>query len=757
MDAGSDLPHEKIDRSGKLALQSALAAWSEAFPADSERPDGSRIGLILGTSHGGRSQIDYCLENPQTFETAEASRRILDTSPHFRQTEFVAHCLKVSGPVLTISTACSSSSAAILHGMDLLHSRKVDCVLAGGMDGFSKLTHAGFKALGAVSNGACGPFSERIGISLGEGAAVVVLERLEDAQQRGAAIWAELYGGGSSWDCYHITEPEPSGEGLVRALEMAANRSGMGLEREFCYANLHGTGTRANDAAETIALKRFFGGASIPPASSVKSFTGHTLGASGAMGLIASIMGMRYGFLPPTANYCGVRAGCDLDYIPNHSRPSEIHRFSAQSAGFGGVNVVVMGGRMRDMAPSRSEPAGPIVLSGMGVVSAAGIGMHAFRESLLQCRSGIGPIDRFTMSVCRSRVAGLVRDFQPRKIAPTLNLRRADLCFQYAAVAVAEALASAKLTERGIDSAKIGLVVGTTRGAVNSFENAMSGAMGGAWDKTGPLHFPNLVMSSLGGYVSKMFSLRGAASTVVSATAGGLQAVIHAFELLRCNPTQQAMVVVLADELSPLFFRLLEDSGKLACGKEVGRAMVYSSTSPGLVMGEGAAAFVLEKRASGSNESDLCLCGYGMSSDCEHGGGLQMSGVRFSESILAAIEEAGLTPNCIDLIYGHGSGSSCQDGREIRALAQVCKPSVPLSCVLPNTGLSESASAGFSLAAAALSLQHGEAYPIASLHSAGANWNFVQGEPVRSDFRNVLLTAGSDSGSNAAVVLSRSN
>jgi 3-oxoacyl-(acyl-carrier-protein) synthase len=283
----------------------------------------------------------------------------------------------------------------------------------------------------------------------------------------------------------------------------------------------------------------------------------------------------------------------------------------------------------------------------------------------------------------------------------------------------------------------------------------MLGAMGGAWDRTGPLHFPNLVMSSLGGYVSKMFSLRGAASTVVSAAAGGLQAIIHAYELLRCNPTQQAMVVVLADELSPLFFRLLEESGRLACGKEVGRPMVYSSTSPGLVMGEGAAAFVLEKRASESSGTGLYLSGYGMTSDCEPGGALQMSGVRFSESILQAIHEARLTSDGIDLIYGHGSGSSCQDSREIRALTQVCKPNVPLGCVLPNTGFAESASAGFSLAAAALSLQHGEAYPIASLNSAGGNWNFVRGETMHSEFRNVLLTAGSDSGSNAALVLSR--
>jgi 3-oxoacyl-[acyl-carrier-protein] synthase II len=748
---------QDVDCAALLALHAGCSAWSHAFAASQFQPDRSRVALILGTSHGGRSQIDYCLESPQTFETNEASIRILERSPHFRQSEFVARRLGIKGPVVTISTACSSSNAAILYGMDLLNAHRVDYVLAGGMDGFSKLTHAGFRALGAVSDGACAPFSDRIGISLGEGAAVVVLERLADAIHRGADVRSELYGAGSSWDCYHMTEPEPSGEGLLRALEMAACRSNVRTERAFDYLNLHGTGTRANDAAETLAVKRFFGLSAIPPASSVKSFTGHTLGASGAMGVIAAVLGMQNDFLPPTVNYAGARPGCDLDYVPNHSRQAKIESFSAQSAGFGGVNVVVMGGRQRQSTGNFRTLATPIVVSGVGVVSAAGIGMTAFRESLRAGRIGIGPIDRFDVSHTQSKVAGLIRDFQPRKLAPTLNLRRIDLCFQFAAVAVAEALASSTIATRGIDSKSIGLVVGTTRGAVNSFEHSMKNVMGSEWDQTSAIHFPNLVMSSLGGYISKMFSLQGAASTLVCGGGGGLQAIAHAFELLRSNPTQQAIVVVLADELSPLFFQLFDQSGKLARGNGGLGGRVYDCNSQGFIMGEGAAAFVLEKGAGGEFQNgQLSISGYGMTCDSEPDGAAQASGVWLTESIQQALREAKLEPADIDLIYGHGNGTPGHDERELRALARVCAPIVPLSCVLPNTGFAESASAGFSLAAAAMSLRYRETYPIVSLNPASHGRRFVRDHATGLDSQHILLTSSSDGGNNTALVLSKS-
>jgi 3-oxoacyl-(acyl-carrier-protein) synthase len=263
-------------------------------------------------------------------------------------------------------------------------------------------------------------------------------------------------------------------------------------------------------------------------------------------------------------------------------------------------------------------------------------------------------------------------------------------------------------------------------------------------------------MSALGGFVSKMFNLGGAASTLVCGRSGGLQAIIHAFELLRRNPTQQAMVVVLADELSPLFYRLFSQTGKLAPKADLAQSLVYDSTSAGAILGEGAAAFVLEKVAEErSVRSSLAVSGYGLTSDSETSGAPQPQAFWFSQAIRQAIEEAKLTPAQIDLIYGHGSGFPCEDARELRALAQVCQRSVPFGCVLPNTGLAESASAGFSLAAAVLSLQHGEAYPLVEPANSSSAWNFIRSRPVRLALKNVLLTGSSDAGNNAALVLTQ--
>ncbi len=167
-----------------------------------------------------------------------------------------------------------------------------------------------FRVLGAMADGPCAPFSDPIGLSLGDGAGFVILESAERAAARGAKMHAELYGYGLSWDAYHITAPEPAGEGMNRAISMALQASGVQPDSVH-YINVHGTGTRSNDAAETVGLKRFFDGANatvgadasrVPPISATKSFTGHMLGASSVLGVITSIVGMQNDWLPPTAN-----------------------------------------------------------------------------------------------------------------------------------------------------------------------------------------------------------------------------------------------------------------------------------------------------------------------------------------------------------------------------------------------------------------------------------------------------------------------
>ncbi len=219
-----------------------------------------RAALLLGTSHGGRSQLDDFVITGGSLDSPDNPRKLLVTAAHFNQTAAVANKLGLHGPTATLSNACSSSGAAIAYAVELLRSGKCDHAIAGGADGFSRLTFSGFSALGAMADGPCAPFSEPVGLSLGDGAAFIVLETLASAQKRGAKIYAEIWGYGLSWDAYHITAPEPSGDGMNRAMQMALTLSG--IERnQIEYINVHGTGTRSNDLAETVGLQRFFGDA----------------------------------------------------------------------------------------------------------------------------------------------------------------------------------------------------------------------------------------------------------------------------------------------------------------------------------------------------------------------------------------------------------------------------------------------------------------------------------------------------------------
>ncbi len=186
---------------------------------------------------------------------------------------------------------------------------------------------------------------------------------------------AELYGWGLSWDAYHITAPEPSGEGMLKAIEMAVSDAAIS-KNDIGYINIHGTGTRANDAAESVGLSRYFSDADaqrVPPLSATKSLTGHMLGASSALGIIASIVGMNESWLPPTANFTTVRPGCELDAVPCKARPADFNYFMAQSAAFAGANAVVIGGKPGQGKPHLQMDNDEIVISGIGIVLAFGL------------------------------------------------------------------------------------------------------------------------------------------------------------------------------------------------------------------------------------------------------------------------------------------------------------------------------------------------------------------------------------------------
>lgn len=246
----------------------------------------------------------------------------------------------ITGPSFTISTACASAAHAIGQAMQMVRTGQTDLAIAGGSEApFSFGILKAWEAMRVVSPDTCRPFSkDRRGMILGEGAAMLILEPLDAALARGARIHAELIGFGMSADACHITQP--SAEGAARAMRAALRDAGIAPEA-IGYINAHGTGTLANDISETAAIRAIFPQAGRLPVSSTKSMHGHALGAAAAIECLATVLALRDGLLPPTANFSEADPQCDLDVIPNQARAAQVEYALTNSFAFGGLNAVL--------------------------------------------------------------------------------------------------------------------------------------------------------------------------------------------------------------------------------------------------------------------------------------------------------------------------------------------------------------------------------------------------------------------------------
>jgi 3-oxoacyl-[acyl-carrier-protein] synthase II len=262
----------------------------------------------------------------------------------------------LKGPNFSVVSACATGANAIGEAAEVIRRGAADAIVAGATEaGIVPVVTAGFIAMQAVSSQndepqrASRPFdAKRDGFVMAEGAGVVVLESAEHAAARGARQYAELAGYGATADAYHVTAPDQTGDGFVRAMQAALDQAQMDPD-QINYLNAHGTSTPLNDSGETAAIKTVFGDyAYRMPVSSTKSMTGHLLGAAGAVETVFSVLALREGIMPPTINYEFPDPECDLDYVPNHARKAKIKAVMSNSFGFGGHNACLIVKRVAD-------------------------------------------------------------------------------------------------------------------------------------------------------------------------------------------------------------------------------------------------------------------------------------------------------------------------------------------------------------------------------------------------------------------------
>ena len=340
-----------MDRYSQFALAAARQAVADAgltFAGDNER-----IAVIVGTGIGGMATLAQQLHalderGPRRVSPFFIPMVLADTAAGNIAIEY-----GIRGPNLAVISACASGANCIGEAAMMIRHGRVDKAICGAAEaGILRLAIAAFNVMGAISRRndeptrACRPFdAHRDGFVMGEGAGILVLEKLEDAQARGAHIYAEILGYGLSSDAYHITAPLENGAGAALAMAGALRDAGL-APTDVEYINAHGTSTPLNDRAETIAIKSVFGDHAYRLAvSSTKSVMGHLLGASGAVEAIITAKALEEGVIPPTINYETPDPECDLDYTPNRARPMPIRVALSNSFGFGGHNASLALGR----------------------------------------------------------------------------------------------------------------------------------------------------------------------------------------------------------------------------------------------------------------------------------------------------------------------------------------------------------------------------------------------------------------------------
>jgi 3-oxoacyl-[acyl-carrier-protein] synthase II len=710
-----DYPHP--DGYREPVLDFALKAAEEAVEQCGVLPGGQipaeRWGIVVGTCNAGLLAAEQWYVRKMKGESPDPKLVLLSTPQALA--EALAAAFDVKGPVLSINTACAASANAIGYAADLIRYGQADAVLTGGAEALSGVLYSGFNSLESLSPKPAAPYSrDREGLSLGEGSGMMVLMREDLAREFGAPVLAEQLGYSLSADGYHPTAPHPEGQGAGRAIQAALKFAGTSPE-EVAYVNSHGTGTAKNDPAETAATKVGLGEhAYKTTVSSTKSMIGHLLGAAGAVENIVTVKAIENQVAPPTANYREEDPECDLDYVPNEQRDVPMDVAVSNNFAFGGANASVVWAKpgTRDSAPPLPE-FDRVVITGIAMLNPAGLDPSAVWSAVSD--------DRTAIAAENGSWVGRV-EFDPSQYLPPKERKRVDRIGLFSLIGAKLALEDAGLEVNEDNRARIGAIIGTGVGPMESMEEFSRPVFEEGAGAANPAVFPNTVYNAAGGQVAIKVGIVGPASTVTAGHGAGASALIYAYDLAAENQAD-AMVCIAADAITDTVLQAYKELGALASSEP-------GTNGDGFALSEGSVALVLE-RASKAKERGARIygevLGYGITSDAQGVGLIDKSGEGLERAMRLALERADLKPEDITGVWASASGHKYADPAERQAIERVFGSDTKVH--MPKLKLGEPMGAGGALnAALALkSWEGGDGGPVLvnSLSLGGTNFSIV--------------------------------
>jgi 3-oxoacyl-[acyl-carrier-protein] synthase II len=732
------------------AISSARVALREAGCLSADGHATEPLAMVLGTCNGGllSAEEEYRWLHGRSTRKFSALDHL--RSQYYGFVKAMAHALGVKGETWLVTTACSTSTAAIGLASDLIRRGDWKRVLVGGADPLCVSNMAGFDALKATTaGGRTAPFSLPSGINIGEGSAFWVLEDLEQALLADRHCYGRLLGSASTSDAYHATAPDPRGEGVTRTLQLALEDAGLELADIGCI-NAHGTGTDANDAAETRGIIRLFGSQPPVPVISLKSFFGHAMGVTGILEATANLLAMNDGFIPPTLNFSEARPGCSLDYVPNQPRPSSYKAFLSANYAFGGNNAAIAVAKSDFPAKLPPVKRQRVVVTGIGAITPVGLSVQALVTALREKRVGIGPVERLQLKTLASGRAGLVPEFRAVDIDRRLDFAGMNGITKYMVSAASQALAMAGIRVNPRNAGQIGIVVGLCNGTPES--PYMNSVFAEPEIQASVAVFPQVAPSSVNGYVAEALCCKGVNITLAPGAHAGLQSVAYAYRMV-AGGKAKVMLAGAGDEVYDQMFWNYDYMKYLWPDADADMFRLRSDDAVRKVVGEGAAVLALESLDEARERGVVPLAevlGYAGTMDADGFKDPCLAPDGLYECCRLVLERARLGVAEIDLVVWAPQGNA-QDDKMLAALRTLLGlelGGIPLVTTTLNTGYSESASILVSLAACLAALkQDGSLWP----QITGAEW--IDSRRLARPVRHILALGSTDVGMNQALVV----
>jgi len=755
-DPGKWLSGDEVAEYEDLYLQYAIAAARMAI-ADSGiawEPGVIRrdVALVLGTCNGGllSAELEYAWKHGQSQRVADEQ---LNTQAElYGFGKALSKALGVGGETWIVTTACSSTTGAIGLAQTLIAHGRCDTVIVGGSDSLCLANMSGFDALKATSTGRTAPFSLPVGLNIGEGAGFWVVEDMERVMLRNGRWIARIAGSATTSDAHHQTAPDPRGSGVSRTLESALRSSGVELDQIGCV-NAHGTGTSANDIAESKGIARFLGDRSVPTIS-LKSFFGHCMGATGIIEATCNLFAMEKGFIPPTINFSSQRPGCALDYVPNEARENPYDAFISANYAFGGNNAaVVIAGHDCVVTPQERHDE-RVVITGTGQVTSLGLSSEVTVRALRNDEVRLASIDKLGLDHVRSQLAGLVESFAPSEVDRRLDFSGLPDIGKFAVAASSFALRDAELKVGPRNAGDVGVAMGICCGAS---EMAHMDSVFLSPNHIGDISaFSSITANSTAGYVSARFCLKGVNMSLSPGPNAGLQSLAYAYEML-LDGRAKAILAGASDEIYAQTYDNYDRFGFLYRDNEERDYRLRPDRHQERVLGEGSAMLVLEPLSSARERGAGILAevlGYGMSMDAQEFSGRNLGRDGLREAVKLALDRAGVSPAGIDLVVWAPMGNST-DLKVVEVVDELLADraaAVPMVTTSFNTGHIASASILVSLASALESLRNGDI----DLWPQRSGIREIDARSLNEPPGIILAAASSDIGYNFATVLTTS-